>query len=476
MADIFADEGITGTQVKKRPEFLRMIKWCKQGKIDMILTKSVSRFARNTVECLKYVRELKEMGITIIFEKEGIDTMKVASEMSISFVSAFAQSESESMSGNITWGKRKSFANGNVPFQYRNILGYRRGEDGKPEINPDEAEIVRDIYSQFLAGKSTRKIKLELEKAGVPSPKGNSEWSVSTIQNMLKNERYKGDALLQKTYTVDCISKKIRKNSGELPKYYITGNHPAIIEPEIFDRVQEELAKRRSKPRTSEKTAKTMLGKYSSKYALSQLLICGRCGTPYRRVTWSKNGKKKVVWRCVSRLDYGKKYCPDSPTIEENRLQDAIARAINDVLVNKSEALKILKMNICQGMEILDENDEEYKIKNRLEELRAERELLVETSATSGNMEMYDAQFRMIADEIQKLNTQLCEFESQIASANTNISILDDVIKVAEKLGNQPIEYDDAVVRQVVEMVRVIDSEKIEIIFVGGVKVEVGFS
>lgn len=470
LVDIFADDGITGTQAKKRKEFMRMLKWCRQGKIDMILTKSVSRFARNTVECLQYIRELKELGVTVIFEKEGIDTMSMASELSISFISAFAQAESESISGNVTWGKRKAFSNGRVPFQYNNILGYRKGEDGSPEIDEEQAEIVKRIFREFLEGKSVRSIKAGLEFDGIPSVKGNKIWSVATIQNMLSNERYKGDALLQKTYVTDCISKKVKKNNGELPKYYITGNHPAIIEPAVFDRVQLELAKRRGKPRTSEKQGKTMLGKYSSKYALTELLVCGNCGTPYRRVTWTRKGKKKIVWRCVSRLDYGTKYCTDSPSIEECVLQDAIVRAINGLLSDKRECLEVLKMNICRGLNAQSVNNDEYAIKERIDELRRHRQTLIQqVSQNIADMDELDAQFKLIADELQELNNQLIKLKSNKSTATANLAILDEITQIANAEDMRMITYDDVIVRQIIEQIKVISKTEIEITFIGGI-------
>ncbi len=467
---IFADEGITGTQAKKRKDFMRMLRMCRQGKIDMILTKSVSRFARNTVECLQFIRELKELGITVIFEKEGIDTMKMASELSISFISAFAQSESESISGNVTWGKRKAFSNGSVPFIYKTTIGYRKGEDGRPEIDEDEARIVRRIFDEFLSGKSVRLIAESLEANEIPSPGGKQKWPHSTIQSMLSNVKYKGDALLQKTYIVDCISKKSKKNNGELPQYYINGNHPAIIDSDTFDRVQLEIAKRRGKPRTSEKQAKTMLGKYSSKYALTELLICGNCGSRYRRVTWARNGKKKVVWRCVSRLDYGTKYCKDSPTVEETVLQDAIVCSINSLLSDKRECLEVLKMNIRRGLEIGTVGNDEYSIKLRMDELRKSRDVITQKIVhNEGDMAEFETQFKLIADELQELNNQLVDIENNRTNAMASLAVLEDVTEIADTSDTHLTEYNDAIVRQIVEQIKVHNDNSIDITFIGGI-------
>ena len=275
----------------------------------MIITKSVSRFARNTVDCIKYVREPKAMGIAVIFEKEGLNTMHATSEIYLSMHGIFAQSESESLSGNVRMGKVMSAKKGNVSFSYKTFLGYRRGADNQPEIDPEQAEVVRFIFDRYLAGDSLNIIKQSLEEKGILSPARKSVWSVATLRSILTNEKYKGDALLQKTYVVDCITHKSKRNDDR-PQYYVENNHPPIVSKEVFDRVQAEMARRTSKRKVKEVGTKTDSGKYSSKYALTDMLVCGHCGTPYRRCTWSKRGNKKIVWRCISRLDYGTKYCP----------------------------------------------------------------------------------------------------------------------------------------------------------------------
>ena len=261
--------------------------YCRKGKIDMIITKSVSRFSRNTVDCLKYTRELRALGIPVIFEKEGLNTMNSTSEIYISMYGIFAQSESESLSGNVRMGKAMSAKKGKVAFSYKNFLGYRRGADNQPEIDPEEAEIIRLIFNRYLSGDSLQAIKELLESKGYLSPTGKTTWSVATIRSILTNEKYKGDARLQKTYVIDCISHKAKRNDDR-PQYYVENNHPPIVSREIFDRVQEEMARRASKRKVKEIGTKTESGKYSSKYALTDMLICGQCGTPYRRCTWSR--------------------------------------------------------------------------------------------------------------------------------------------------------------------------------------------
>ncbi len=292
LINVYADEGISGTQTKNRTEFKRMIRMCKNKKIDLVITKSISRFARNTVDCLEYVRQLKELGIGVIFEKENINTLTMTSEFMIALYGSFAQAESESISKNVSWGKEKAYREGRVQFRYKHLLGYKRGDNGEPEIVPEEAETVRLIFKLFLDGYSMKEIAITLKSLGKLNKYGDVEWRSNTISRILQNEKYVGDALLQKTFTVDCITHKIVKNHGERPMYLVTDHHDPIVDRDTYNRVQQELAGRSSKRKISDKTI-TEQGKYSSKYALSELLICGHCGTPYRRTTWSARGKSR---------------------------------------------------------------------------------------------------------------------------------------------------------------------------------------
>lgn len=339
MGGIFADKGITGTSAKKREDFMRMIKHCRQHKIDMILTKSVSRFARNTVDCLYYTRTLKALGIAVVFEKENINSLEEDSELRITLSGAFAQSESESISANVTWGKRRAMEAGKASIQYKKLYGYRKGEDGKPEIIPEQAEIVRRIYDHYLGGASLRMLKEELEAEQIPCFKDSPEWSITRIRSILQNEKYCGDVLMQKTFRQDFISRKTIKNTGQLPMYLIENHHAAIVDRGKFNKVQTEMA-RRSAARSPSQKSPTGLASYASKYALSERLVCGECGTLYRRCTWTQKGVKRIVWRCVSRLDYGKKYCHNSPTLDEAPLQQAILTAISTMMASKETLIQ----------------------------------------------------------------------------------------------------------------------------------------
>lgn len=472
LVGIFADKGITGTSVKKRDEFNRMIRMCKRGKVDMIITKSISRFARNTLDCLTYVRLLKDLNVEVYFEEQGLYSLQPGAELYITIYGSIAQSESENISANIKWGKAQSAKEGNVTFHYKNFLGYRKGENGKPEIVPEEAEIIRMIYERFLLGDSFGSIAEYLEERNIPSPGGKDKWQYSTIQSILSNERYKGDAIINKTYIVDCISKKIKVNNGERPKYYVENNHPAIIDPGTFGRVQEELARRSSKRKVKMVGTKTEQGKYSGKYALTELLVCGECWTPYRRCTWTINGKKKIVWRCISRLDFGKKYCHKSPSIEESVLHRAIMTAIMGQAKKNTEVLKVLKLHIGIGIEADSIEDKTLDIQVRIAEIDAEFKRMLNSVSAENADTFNEMQLTELMYEKQSLQQQLSQIADRQQKRENAKSRLDEIFTILDGLKNHPMEYDDDLVRQLVECVVVKNKEKIKIVFVGGLEVE----
>lgn len=466
---IYADKGISGTSVKNRDEFNRMIRRCKQGKIDMIITKSIARFARNTVDCLKYVRLLNDLGVDVYFEEQGIHSNQPGAEFYITIYGSIAQSESENISANIKWGKAQSAKEGKVIFQYKNFLGYRKGEDGQPEIVPEEAETIRLIYDRFLAGDSLKGIAELLEEKGIKSPTGKAQWQFSTIQSILSNEKYKGDAIINKTYITDCISKKVRVNNGERPKYYVENSHPAIIDSATFGRVQEELARRSGKRKVRQK-AKTEQGKYSSKYAMTELLVCGECKTPYRRCTWTAGGKKKIVWRCINRLDYGKKYCHNSPTIEESILQKAVMTAIMETANQNTEVLRTLKLHIGMGLEGEKSNDNSLDLQVRIAEIDAEFRKMLDRVSTE-TVEAFDEETATrLMNEKSRLQQQLDNIADAEQRRENAKSRLDDIYTILDGIKNRPMEYDDQIVRQLLECIVVDSKEQITVIFKGGLK------
>ena len=468
MAGIFADRGITGTSLKKRAEFNKMIAACKRGRIDMILTKSLSRFARNTVDSLETVRMLRANGIGVIFEKENINTLTETSEFLITLFSGFAQAESESISKNVIWGILKSRESGKVPFQYKKLLGYRRGADGEPEIVPEEAETVRRIYRRYLDGCSLSQISAELEAAGLPTASGIKGWSYQVVHNILCNEKYIGDALLQKTYTTDCISKTVKKNEGDRPMVYVENNHPAIIPKGVFYQVRSEMARRTSKRKVMQKSAKTELGKYSAKYALSELLVCGECGTPYKRCTWARNGKKRIVWRCVSRLEFGTKYCHTSPTLDEDRLHSAIVEAINEIspLQNEVSAAALdLAATVCSGGR--DGKPSLLELKNRLAALTAQQAQVVELVLENMKSKDLNAQLGVVTEEIEALRAEIEEAQAEERQQVGQDSRLEDLRACLVETPAQITEYEDEIALKMIEQSTVVDAETIRVRFKG---------
>ena len=473
MAGIFADEGITGTSARKRPEFLKMIRQCRQKKIDVVLTKSISRFARNTVDCLHYIRLLKELGIAVIFEKENINTLESDSEILITLLGAFAQSESESISANVRWGKRQAMREGKVSIQYKKLYGFQRGADRKPEIIPEQAKIVAEIYRRYLAGASYRMIQDWLREEQIPNTSGKPEWSIHGIRSILTNEKYCGDVLCQKTFTQDCISKKVVRNTGQLPMYLIQNHHEGIVDRKTFDAVQAEMARRNAGKSPSKKTAPTGRTTYTSKYALSERLVCGECGTLYRRCTWSNRGKKRVVWRCVSRLDYGTKYCHKSPSLDEKRLQEAILTALSSVMSQKDTLIR--QITGAMELELVSVPGQPLSladIERRLEEINVETRTIVAEAAQEGNSEEYTARLKALVDEAAALKKERTDIQAQY---QTNSQAFQRIEDAAEVLDAQPMElaqWDESLIRQLVDTVRVISAEKIVVRLRGGVEIE----
>ena len=472
-AGLYADEGISGTRADKRPEFQRMIRDCQNGKIDYIITKSVSRFARNTVECLEYVRSLKAQGIGIFFEEQNIDTLKNESELYLAIYAGFAQSESESISKHITWTYRKKFEEGKVSFQYKNFLGYRKGADSQPEVVPEEAAIVERIYEMFLAGQPVKVIAQTLQAEKIEILGKNLSFSKNMIMNILRNEKYCGDCILQKTVTVDCISKTRKVNQGEAPMYIVENNHPAIISREVFNRAQEELIRRQALQAKSDKTSITATGKYS-KYALTEVLQCAECGSRYRRVTWTAHGRKKIVWRCISRLDYGTKHCKDSITVEEEALHGAVVRALNRFHTeDESTYLTLMKATIGEAIGINGGSEEIDLLTRRIDTLNKRMlDLVNETVAAGKDVESSEDEFKGISDQIEQLNRRIAAIQENVHKDGSRQARLEEIQSIIAKRSANETQYDDSIVRQMIECIKVHSDGRLTIIFGGGYEIE----
>lgn len=367
-AGTYADEGISATNTKKRDEFKRMIADCRAGKIDMIITKSISRFARNTLDCLNYVRELKELGIGIIFEKENINTLDAKGEVLLTILSSLAQDESRSISENSTWGIRRRFEKGQHKMSTKRFLGYDTDEEGKLVINRKQAQIVTRLYSEFLNGKTVDYIKRIFEREGVKNWDGETKWQATTLQSMLENEKYKGDAILQKSYTTDFLTKKRVQNKGEIQKFYIEDDHEAIIEPWIWECVQLEIARRK---RYMEEHGTNSYSHNTENNPFASKVVCGLCGKVFARKGWrSSTGVDRKVWQCSERYKVKGVLGCGNRHVDESTLEKAFIMAWNGILENKEHFWRKWEAQEKSG-DLL----EVYRAKDFLEEIRVRRKI-----------------------------------------------------------------------------------------------------
>lgn len=468
---IYADEGISGTQTLKRAEFNRMIRDCRKGKIDLILTKSVARFARNTVDTLNYVRELKSLGINVHFEEQNLDTIKMSNEMIIGVYSVIAQAESENISENVKWGIHHKMRTGEYSFR-DNLLGYKKDEKGNPQIVEEEAITIKKIYQMYLDGNSLDQIKTYLEENKILTYRGNTIWNKGTIKSILTNEKYSGDIILQKSYIDNCINKKLKKNHGELPKYLILNNHPAIIDKHTFKEVQKEIARRSGKTKVSS-SGKIGFSKYSGKYALTDLLVCGCCGSPYKRKTWKLKGVNQKVWRCSNRAEHGKKYCNQSITIKEEDLQQSICKAISQAIECQDEIIAIMMSNLESVMTGKNANTDIYAIQHQITELNKLRDDTINKRMnTSGDKSKYNIEIINLTKQIEYLREQLV-IEKEKVTMNESLNMEIERIKnILNNYKNHILQYDEIMIRSLVERIRVMSNKTLLLFLKGGMVIE----
>ena len=438
-AGIYADDGISGTSTKNRDEFNRMIDDCEAGNIDMIITKSISRFARNTLDCLKYIRHLKDKNIPVYFEKESINTMDAKGEVLLTIMASLAQQESQSLSQNVKLGLQFRYQNGQVQVNHNRFLGYTKDENGNLIIDPEQAETVKRIYREYLEGSSMDKIAAGLEKDGILTGAGKPRWHTSTINKILRNEKYIGDALLQKTYTTDFLNKTRVKNTGIVPQYYVEGNHEAIIPKDIYMRVQEELVRRRV-VKTSKNGKKRS---YSCNHCFSQIVICGDCGEMFRRIHWNNRGCKSIVWRCISRLEPTGLKC-HARTVNELDLQEAVVVAINKLLSNKSNYQEQLQANIATVIRESTTGSTE-SIDRKLNELQ--KELLKKAN----NKEAYDE----IAEQIFALREQKEQSTIDTYSRDEQLKRITDLQDFIKHQSTDLTEFDESLVKRWLKQITV---------------------
>ena len=418
--DVYTDRGITGTSTAKREGFNRMMQEALAGKIDLIITKSVSRFARNTVDTLTAIRRLKEHGVEVYFEEQNIYTLDGKGELLLTIMSSIAQEESRNISENVTWGMRKRFADGKVSMPYKQFMGYRRSKTGTPEVVEAEAQIIRTIFRRFLEGATSAIIARELNAADIPCPsrksllganeneaekarKKTARWSPSTLESILTNEKYRGDAILQKTYCTDYIRKTFVVNDGsEIPKYYAQNSHPAIISAEVFDLTQMELEWRRS-----------LKGSYSGKSCFASRIVCGDCGAFYGSKVWhSTDAYRRVIWRCNNK--YGGDAKCSTPHVTQEELEKAFVSVMQKVITEKDVIFAVCR-------EVLDEaldTSELDRIATRLQDqalgmAERVRKLVEENARVRRDQEEYQREYEALVAEHEKLSQQIQNVEVQ---------------------------------------------------------------
>lgn len=410
---IYADPGLSGTRADKRPEFQRMIADCKAGKIDKIICKSTSRFARNTVDTLTTVRELKELGIGVYFESHNMDTMSSGGEILLTVLASIAEQESRTISNNVKWTFEKKRERGEVDFNYTNFLGYTKNADREIVVVPEEADAVRRIYRMFISGYSLGQIKDVLMKDGIKTPTGKLKWNLQTISSILKNEKYMGCALLGKTVKIDVTSKRRIANTGQIKQYFVEKSHPPIIDEETFQLAQT-LFKERNNMRSSTTTGN---GKYSSKYAFSKMIICEECGIPFRRHSVvGKAGETVRTWCCATRKTQGVNACSQK-YVKEKDVENAFQIVLKDLAKDSEIIRQIVKTNI---QESLDETNANEIIKLQDEIEKHQREAMKLNKSKRDCLiteEFYKEEIKKISTAIKNLTKEQTILQGKVDSA-----------------------------------------------------------
>ena len=460
---VYTDEGISALNTKHRDGFNQMVDDALAGKIDLIVTKSVSRFARNTVDSLTTVRKLKENGIEVYFEKENIFTLDSKGELLITIMSSLAQEESRSISENVTWGQRKRFADGKVSMAYSRFLGYEKGEtkDDPPVINEQEAATVRLIYALFLEGKTAAGIGKYLESLGILSPGGSTKWSKTTIDSILTNEKYKGDALLQKRFTVDFLQKKLKPNQGEVPQYYVEGSHPAIVEPDEWDHVQSEFARRKQ------------LGKaYSGKSVLSTKLVCADCGGYYGRKLWHSTDKyRSTIWQCNAKFEHK---CT-TPVLTTETIQLLFITAYNRVMDNLPQVVADCEL---MRKSLTDFASLDAKIASQEDEATVIAEMakaaVAENASTTQSQEEYLKKYESLTQRYEETVAVLERLKAERTLREQQDKAMGLFIRTLRKQPQILTEWNDTIWTVMVEKGVVYPDGHIKFVFYNGTEIEVG--
>ena len=457
---MYADEGITGISIKHREGFKRMIADALAGKIDLIITKSVSRFARNTVDSLTTIRKLKENGTECYFEKENIWTFDGKGELLLTIMSSIAQEEARSISENCTWGQRRRLSEGKVSVPYACFLGYDKGEDGMLKINEEQAKVVRRIYGMFLQGQSAYAIARKFTEEKILTPAGKTTWYASTVKSILTNEKYKGDALLQKTYTADFLTKKKKINKGEIPQYYVKNSHEAIIEPDVFDTVQKIMQKTKNK-----KGRQSCINIFSSK------IKCGECGSYYGSKVWHSNDEyRRVIWQCNHKFDNEKK-CT-TPHLDENQIKEIFISAVNELIENKEQILADFKLIENELFDTSELEGQKEKFESELENIVKQIQDCIDQNArVAQNQDEYERQYNKLLEKYDGIKERFDEITADIADKNARKAEIEMFMKNLKKQDRAVTEFDEVLWLSMVECVTVYGKVEIRVEFKNGMRV-----
>ena len=454
---VYTDEGISGTNTKKRDGFNQMIKDALDGKIDLILTKSVSRFARNTVDSLVTIRQLKEKGIEVFFEKENIWTLDSKGELLLTIMSSLAQEESRSISENITWGKRKSAADGKISLGYSQFLGYDKGPNGTLTVNPEQALIVKRIYREFMQGKAAWAIADGLTADGIPTPSQKTkQWSLTTVRSILRNEKYKGAALLQKNFTVDFLTKKVKANEGELPQYYVENSHEAIIPPAEWERVQVEYARRHS-----------LSTKYSGKSIFSTKIVCEQCDAFFGPKIWSSNTHlRRKVWQCNAKFDR-KTYC-NTPYLTEDAIKAAFVEVVARLFCTREEVITNCETELQALTDCTAIEREQSMLQ---EELEVVINLTQKNATSEEDQNTYLRQYNEYVERYQTIKERLLQLNTERSARIARSVAFEDFLNSLRSMENAPVEFDESMWRLLVEKVVVKKDGFLKFVFTNGMEV-----
>lgn len=457
---VYADEGITGTSTKHRDGFNEMIRDALDGKIDLIIAKSVSRFARNTVDSLSTIQKLREHNVECYFEKENVYTFDSKGDLLLTFMSGLAQEESRNISENTTWGQRKRFADGDVTFAYSRFLGYDKGEDGKIVINEEQAAIVRQIYKMYLQGYTFTGIAKRLTEEGVLTVTGKTKWRDTAIKSILTNEKYKGDALLQKSYTVDFLSKKIKRNGGEVQQYYIEGNHEAIIPSETFDAVQRIIESGRNRKNRKSNTS-----------VFSGRVLCGDCGSVLGSKVWHSNDKyRKVIWQCNNKFKNEKK-C-STPHLTESEFQAAFVSSVNKILPMRDKLQSDFESSAAQ-FDTTELQEKIAALQEQLDKIADKMDACVERNARFVlNQDDFNREYAKLEKSYTNLRKKADSFSDEIANRQIRKSRISDFLKTLKGQTVAIDEFDEQLFVTLADHLTVYAKDDIRVTFVNGTEIK----